>query len=158
MTLKKQALLATAGILFLVLGLNTYINIRASTGKYQEALTAKTAILAAGVKKDIDQALGFGMAVNDLTGMVERLQELLQRRCRDIYPFVAAAVIHKEHAVFHDGAGGVHNSRFPIILVPFAWLQNRGRGAIEDFCRVINIKEHGADFVADMLFWLHSVV
>ena len=79
MTLKKQALLATAGILFLVLGLNTYINIRASTGKYQEALTAKTAILAAGVKKDIDKALGFGMAVNDLTGMVERLQELAQQ-------------------------------------------------------------------------------
>src|SRR3989338_3106309 len=50
----------------------------------------------------------------------KRLQELLHGRRRDIYPFVAAAVIHKEHAVFHDGAGGVHNARFPIVLVPFA--------------------------------------
>src|SRR3989344_1213514 len=88
----------------------------------------------------------------------ERFQELLHGRRRDIYPFVAAAVVHEQRAIFDDSAGGVHNARFPIVLVPFARFQNRSRGAIEDFCRVINIKEHGADFVADMLLGLHSVV
>ena len=74
-TLKTRALISTLGILFLALGVNTFINIYAATSKYKEALIAKTSTMAEGIAKDINKAVGFGLPLAELAGMGDRLRE-----------------------------------------------------------------------------------
>ncbi len=78
MNLKTRAVMATAAILFLVFVFNTLTNIYATTSKYREALIARTAALAEGIKKDINKAIGFGLPLNALEGMSEKLQALVE--------------------------------------------------------------------------------
>ena len=66
MSLKTQAMVATAGILLLVLAFNTLTTIYVTTGKYRDALIAKTTVLADGIKKDINKAIGFGLPLSAL--------------------------------------------------------------------------------------------
>jgi hypothetical protein len=63
MKLKAKALLTTGSILLVVLGANTALNIYSATSKYTEALVARATVLADTVKKDIDKAVGFGLAI-----------------------------------------------------------------------------------------------
>ncbi len=79
MNLKGRALFATAAILLVALGVNTSINMYFVTTKYREALITRTTILAEGIEKDIDRALGFGLPVQGLTGVGEKLRELIER-------------------------------------------------------------------------------
>ncbi len=78
MNLKTRAVIATASILLLVLAFNTLINIYSATSRYKEALIAKTAALAEGVKKDITKAVGFGLPLNALEGMGDKLRGLAE--------------------------------------------------------------------------------
>src|SRR5512143_1600613 len=78
MNLKPRAVLVTASILLLVLAFNTLINIYSATSRYKEALIAKTAALAEGTKKDITKAVGFGLSLNALEGMGDRLRGLAE--------------------------------------------------------------------------------
>ncbi len=78
MNLKNRAVLVTASILLLVLAFNTLINIYSATSRYKEALIAKTAALAEGVKKDITKAVGFGLPLNALDGMGDKLRGLAE--------------------------------------------------------------------------------
>ncbi len=78
MNLKTRAILATAAILFLVLAFNTLINIYATASKYREALIARTTALADGIKKDINKAIGFGLPLNALEGMSDKLRALTE--------------------------------------------------------------------------------
>ena len=78
-TMKTRALLATAGILLLVLGVNTIINIYSTTSKYREALISRTAAVAEGITRDINKAVGFGLPLDELTGMGEKLRELTEQ-------------------------------------------------------------------------------
>jgi methyl-accepting chemotaxis protein len=76
MSLKTQAMVATAGILLLVLTFNTITTIYVTTGKYRDALIAKTTVLADGIKKDINKAIGFGLPLSALEGMGDKLRVL----------------------------------------------------------------------------------
>ena len=76
MSLKTQAMVATAGILLLVLAFNTLTTIYVTTGKYRDALIAKTTVLADGIKKDINKAIGFGLPLSALEGMGDKLRVL----------------------------------------------------------------------------------
>lgn len=76
LSLKTQAMIATAGILLLVLTFNTLTTIYVTTGKYRDALIAKTTVLADGIKKDINKAIGFGLPLNALEGMGDKLRAL----------------------------------------------------------------------------------
>jgi len=78
MNLKTRAVLVTASILLLVLTFNTLINIHSATSRYKEALIAKTAALAEGIKKDISKAVGFGLPLNALEGMGDKLRGLAE--------------------------------------------------------------------------------
>jgi len=78
MNLKTRAVLVTASILLLVLTFNTLINIYSATSRYKEALIAKTAALAEGTKKDITKAVGFGLPLNALEGMGDKLRGLAE--------------------------------------------------------------------------------
>jgi methyl-accepting chemotaxis protein len=78
LSLKTQAMLATAGILLLVLAFNTLTNIYVTTSKYRDALIARTTVLAEGIKKDINKAVGFGLPLNALDGMGDKLRALTE--------------------------------------------------------------------------------
>lgn len=76
MNLKTRAVAATAGILLLVLAFNTGITITVSTGKYREALMARTSAVAETFIKDITRAIGFGLPLNQIEGMGDKLRAL----------------------------------------------------------------------------------
>jgi len=73
MNLKTRAVLVTAGIILLVLGFNTTVNIFSATARYKDALIARATVQAEGVKKDITKAVGFGLPLNALDGMGMKL-------------------------------------------------------------------------------------
>ncbi len=78
MNLKTRAVVATAGIILLILALTTLINVSTATGRYKDALMEKVSAMAEGTRKDIDKALGFGIPLNALGGMGEQLVALVQ--------------------------------------------------------------------------------
>ena len=78
MTLKTRAVAATGGILLLALVLNTGLNFYSVAGKYREAVVGRTTALAEGIKKDIDKVTGFGLPLNALEGMSEKLRGILE--------------------------------------------------------------------------------
>ncbi len=76
MNLKGRAVAATAGILLLVLSINTLVNINVATSKYREALIGRTAAKADDLRKEIMKAIGFGLPLNALEGMGDKLRTL----------------------------------------------------------------------------------
>jgi methyl-accepting chemotaxis protein len=76
--LKTRAVLVTGGILLLVMLVNTLVNIYVAKGRYQEALIARTAALAEGIRKDISKAIGFGLPLSALEGMGDKLRGLTE--------------------------------------------------------------------------------
>lgn len=78
MSLKTRAILVTSGILLLVLVFNTLANISAATSRYREALIARAAALAEGVRKDINKATGFGIPLNALEGLGDKLRAVTE--------------------------------------------------------------------------------
>jgi len=78
MNLKTRAMLVTAAVLFLVIAVNTLVNISVATSKYREALIARTTALADGTRKDITKAVGFGIPLNALDGMGDKLRAMME--------------------------------------------------------------------------------
>lgn len=88
MNLKARALFATVAILLAALGVNAFINMYFFSTRYREALITRTTILAEVIKKDIDKALGFGLPLQGLEGLGEKLRELIERDSDIAYAFV----------------------------------------------------------------------
>ena len=78
MNLKTRAVFATGAILLLVLTFNTAVNVYTSTSRYQDALIARTAAMADDARKDIMKATGFGLPLNALEGMSDKLRALAE--------------------------------------------------------------------------------
>jgi methyl-accepting chemotaxis protein len=78
MNLKTRAVLVATGVLLLVITANTLVNISVTTGRYREALIARTAALAEGVRREINKAVGFGLPLNALEGMGDKLRALME--------------------------------------------------------------------------------
>jgi len=76
--LKARAVLVTAGILFLVILINTLVNIYFATSQYRESLFARTTTLAEGIRKEVNKAVGFGLSLNALEGMGDKLRGLTE--------------------------------------------------------------------------------
>lgn len=79
LSLKTRALGATALVLLCVLGLNTAANIYAARGKYLEALMNMVSAEAEMVLKDINKAVGFGVSLDSVAGLGDRLRALAER-------------------------------------------------------------------------------
>ncbi|MDH4161882.1 MAG: methyl-accepting chemotaxis protein [Nitrospirota bacterium] len=75
--LKTRAVAATGGILLLALVLNTGLNMYSAASKYRDAVVGKTTAYAEGIKKDIDKVTGFGLPLNAMDGMNEKLRDLM---------------------------------------------------------------------------------
>ncbi len=78
MNLKTRAVLATGSILLLALAFNTGLNGYSAAGKYREAVMGRVTVLAEGLKKDVEKVTGFGLPLNALEGMGDKLRGLLE--------------------------------------------------------------------------------
>jgi methyl-accepting chemotaxis protein len=78
LNLKTRAVLVTAGILLLMMMVNTIVNIYVASSRYREALIGRTTALAEGVRKDINKAMGFGLPLSALEGMGDKLRGLTE--------------------------------------------------------------------------------
>lgn len=77
-SLKTRAVAATAGIILFILALNGLINAYSASSRYREALVDKAAAFAEGVTKDISKAIGFGLSLDALDGMGDKLRSLTE--------------------------------------------------------------------------------
>jgi len=78
LNLKSRAMLVTGGILLTVMLVNAVVNAVTISNRYQEALIARTAALANGLRKDISKAIGFGISLSALDGMSDKLRNLVE--------------------------------------------------------------------------------
>lgn len=76
MNLRTRAVAATGGVLLLALVLNTALSMYTTAGKYRDAIVGRTTAMAEGIRKDIDKVIGFGLHLDALEGMSERLATL----------------------------------------------------------------------------------
>ncbi len=104
--LKARAVFTTAGILLLVLAFNTLVNIYVTTSKYREALIARTTAMADDTRKDIIKAIGFGLPLNALEGMGDKLR-LLSEEDRDLS---AAMIVDMDGRVLYASDKTLENS------------------------------------------------
>jgi len=106
LNLKTRAALVTAGILLLVMMVNTIVDIYAASSRYREALIGRTTALAEGVRKDINKALGFGVPLSALDGMGDKLHGLVEED-RDLS---GAMVMDTEGKVLYASDRTIENS------------------------------------------------
>ncbi len=106
MNLKTRAVVATAGIILLILGLTTLINVFTATSRYKEALMEKVTAMAEGTRKDINKALGFGIPLNAFDGMGEKLG-LLVRQDKDLSQ---AMIMDMNGKVLYASMAGAENT------------------------------------------------
>lgn len=106
MNLKTRAVLVTAAILFLVIAVNTAVNIYAAATRYRDALIARATALADGTVKDINKATGFGIPLNALDGMGDKLRGLLKGD-KDLSK---AMVMDAEGRVLYAGDQSIENT------------------------------------------------
>jgi methyl-accepting chemotaxis protein len=78
LNLKWRAVAATGAILLFALGLNTGLNAYTSAAKYREAVMGRVTVLAEGIEKDVEKVTGFGLPLNALEGMSDKLRGLLE--------------------------------------------------------------------------------
>jgi methyl-accepting chemotaxis protein len=104
--LKTRAVLVTGGIILLVVLVNTFVNIYTVKGRYQEALIARATAVAEGVRKDINKAVGFGLPLNALEGMGEKLRALTEED-RDLS---GAMIMDSEGKVLYASDRSLENS------------------------------------------------
>jgi methyl-accepting chemotaxis protein len=106
MNLKTRAVLVTAAILFLAIAINTAVNIYGAATRYRDALIARATALADVTVKDINKATGFGIPLNALDGMGDKLHGLLSGD-RDLSK---AMVMDTEGRVLYSGDQSIENT------------------------------------------------
>ncbi|HXX58362.1 MAG TPA: methyl-accepting chemotaxis protein [Thermodesulfovibrionales bacterium] len=77
--LQKKAVLAVAGILFLIIGVNTAVLTYVASNKYKNAILAKSNAVGDSLQRDLGRALSLGVPLESIDGVNEKLQELMSR-------------------------------------------------------------------------------
>lgn len=105
LNLKTRAMLVTGGILLAVMLVNAVVNAFTVSNRYQEALIGRTAALASGLRKDITKAIGFGIPLNALDGMSDKLRGLVEED-KDLS---SAMILDREGRVLYASDRAVEN-------------------------------------------------
>jgi len=79
MSLQNKAVTLIAGILFVILGINTAVLTVVASGKYKTAMLAKSAAISELMQKDLNKAVSLGIPIEALEGVNEKLVELVSR-------------------------------------------------------------------------------
>lgn len=79
MNLQNKAVTLIAGILFLVLGINTAVLIGVASRKYKAAMLDKSAAIGELLRRELNKAVNLGIPIEALDGVNEKLVELISR-------------------------------------------------------------------------------
>jgi len=99
MKLQNKAVALIAGILFIILGINTAVLTGVASRKYRSAMLAKSAAIAELMQKDLNKAVSLGIPIEALEGVNEKLVELVSRDKAIGYAMVMDL---KGKALFHS--------------------------------------------------------
>ncbi len=77
MDLQKKAILIVALILFIALGINTAVLTYVASGKYKTAILSKNSAVGESLKSEMSKVLSFGLSLDSLDGINEKLGEIL---------------------------------------------------------------------------------
>ncbi len=99
MKLQNKAVALIAGILFVILGINTAVLTAVASKKYRSAMLAKSAAIAELMQKDLNKAVSLGIPIEALEGVNEKLVELVSRDRAMGYAMVMDL---KGKALFHS--------------------------------------------------------
>lgn len=99
MNLQNKAVTLIAGILFVILGINTAVLTGVASRKYRAAMLAKSAAIGELLQKDLNKAVNLGIPIEALEGVNEKLVELVSRDKAMGYAMVLDL---KGKALFHS--------------------------------------------------------
>ncbi|MDA8084940.1 MAG: methyl-accepting chemotaxis protein, partial [Nitrospiraceae bacterium] len=79
MNLQKKALSIVAGILFIILAINTAVLTYISSSKYETAILSKTSAIGESMQGELTKVLALGIPIDSLEGVSEKMKELVSR-------------------------------------------------------------------------------
>jgi methyl-accepting chemotaxis protein len=102
MNLQKKSTIIVAGILFIIIAINTAVLTYVASSKYRNAILSKTTAVGENFQKDLAKVLSLGVPIESLEGMNEKLADLVSRDKAIGY----AMIMSKDLKVlFHNDAG-----------------------------------------------------
>lgn len=79
MNLQQKSLTIVAGILFIILAINTAVLTYIASDKYETAILSKTSAIGEGMQRELAKVLTLGVPVESLEGVSEKLKDLVGR-------------------------------------------------------------------------------
>lgn len=104
LNLQKKSVFLVAGILFVILAINTSVLTFIASNKYKNAILSKTSAVGEGMQRELGKVLSLGVPVESLEGMNEKLKELVSRDSALAYAMVTDA---GGKVLFHNEPGSV---------------------------------------------------
>ncbi|MGC2063038.1 MAG: methyl-accepting chemotaxis protein [Thermodesulfovibrionales bacterium] len=77
MNLQQKSLAIVAGILFIILAINTAVLTYIASDKYESAILSKTRAIGEGMQRELAKVLSLGIPVESLEGVSDKLKDLV---------------------------------------------------------------------------------
>ncbi len=79
MNLQQKSITVVAGILFIILAINTAVLTFIASNKYEAAILSKTTAIGEGMQRELAKVLTLGVPVESLEGVSDKLKDLVAR-------------------------------------------------------------------------------
>lgn len=99
LNLQKKSIAIVAGVLFIVLVINTGVLTFIASGKYETAILSKTTAIGEGMQRELGKVLSLGVPVETLDGVNEKMSDLITRDKAIAYAMVVDV---KGRVLFHN--------------------------------------------------------
>jgi methyl-accepting chemotaxis protein len=77
MNLQQKSIAIVAGILFIILAINTAVLTYIASNKYEHAILSKTTAKGEGMQRELGKVLSLGVAIDTLDGVNEKMKDLV---------------------------------------------------------------------------------
>jgi methyl-accepting chemotaxis protein len=104
MNLQKKSTIIVAGILFVVLAINTSVLTFVASRKYRDAILSKSKAVGENLQKELGKVLDLGVPIESLEGINEKLADLVSRDKTLGYAMIANT---EGKVLFHNNAGNI---------------------------------------------------
>ncbi|TAN38054.1 MAG: HAMP domain-containing protein [Nitrospirae bacterium] len=79
MTLQQKSIAIVAGILFIILAINTAVLTYIASHKYEGAILSKTTAIGDGMQRELAKVLSLGVPIESMDGVNEKMKDLITR-------------------------------------------------------------------------------
>jgi methyl-accepting chemotaxis protein len=79
MNLQKKSTIIVAGVLFIIIAINTTVLTFVASQKYRNAMLSKSSAVGENLQKELSKVLDLGVPIESLEGVNEKLSELVSR-------------------------------------------------------------------------------